>query len=353
MKKISWLLSLVISVSLQAGVVLSPKVDEKFGGYYLQVQESQKSLSEDWGRDVSVSEVLYFQSQLRTCLQLNSNSFFRQKQTLFMSKCLKLAEEETLSFTPSQSSKGLTVVFDMDETLLTQWSKVSLTNPEKTSFKVKYRDLVLNETKEEMTLAPWGVTIRPKAMELLKGLAKNSKIERIVFFTAREDRSAQELADYFLIHVPELRLKFKSLYARNSLRLDSTTNTPSKDLRLIAPDLKHVLLIDDNPSRVIQKSYNFSIPKFNADLYLTSNDVVVKETNNLVMPFIGEMINQILDGQSFEPYSTAYAEQNQVDWGREILKRKGYQQDVITNLLQNELFHQVWIGAETVKPSLL
>ncbi len=42
---------------------------------------------------------------------------------------------------------------------------------------------------------------------------------------------------------------------------------PSKDLRIFDPELKHVVLVDDNPARVFQPLHLKAQPKFDADAY--------------------------------------------------------------------------------------
>jgi hypothetical protein len=55
------------------------------------------------------------------------------------------------------------------------------------------------------------------------------------------------------------------IFTRNHLVLGPKTLVPSKDLRIFDPELKHVLLVDDNPGRVIQPQLLRAQPKFDAD----------------------------------------------------------------------------------------
>jgi hypothetical protein len=345
-------LGFIFSLSATAQTVLSEKTDDKFGGYYVNIESSRSSLSRIWKRPVGIADVLNLQKLLRDCLVFKSKSFLRQKQEAYLSQCLALAEEKIRPSHSANEQKGFTIVFDMDETLLTQWSKISLENPRLTTFIVTNRDHILAESKSEMTLAPFGVTVRPGVLKLLASLAENPRVGRIYFFTAREDKSAVELKNYFLQKVSTLKSKFGGVYARNFLRLDGETNTPSKDLRIFSPSLRNILLIDDNPTRVMQKELSFTIPKFNADLYLNSlakHDLTVIEANEMVAPFVDSLIKAILQGINFKPYSTLISEQNKIDWGKEILKRNKVSPGIIEELLKEKIFQQDFFGAETIR----
>jgi hypothetical protein len=342
----------LMSVSALAQPILSSKTDEKFGGYYVDVTKSVSQLSKQWGRIATISDALHIQNALRDCLESKSGSFLRIRQAPFLKECLSKSEEKIHKHTPKFADFGLTVVFDMDETLLTQWHKIALENPQRTTIIIQHRDHVLSESKREVTLSPRGITIRPGMTKVLATLVANPKVGQIVFFTAREDRSGEELRDYFLSKVPSLKAKFGGLLTRNFLRLDDQTNTPSKDLRIISPGLKNIILIDDNTSRVMQKDLNFTIPKFNADLYLEAiakGDRTVIEANNMIAPFVSKMINHVTNGGSFSPYSTATAERNMIDWGKKILEENRFSPGVIEELIKSQIFHQNFFGAETIK----
>lgn len=351
---------LLLTRLASAQVVISEKTNNNFGGYYVTVEKTRANLSVEWRNKISIADVMNLQKVMRNCLQQKSQSFFRIKQQPFLESCTTLAKNETRQTLPLRKNStpaGLVVVFDMDETLLTQWNKVSIDNPERTTFIVRDRDLTLNESEGLMLLAPKGVTIRPGSKMLLHKLTSHPAISQIYFFTAREDRSAEELTKYFLTVVPNLKTKFKGLLARNSLRLDEELTTPSKDLRIISADLKRIVLIDDNPGRVMQKELNFWIPKFNADLFLdavVSRDQEVLQANAVVMPAVYSIVTHVATSSNptsaFYPYSNKFADENKVDWGAKILKASGFADEAIARLHEMKIFHQEWFPAETVKP---
>jgi NLI interacting factor-like phosphatase len=346
-----------LSFSAFADIVISEKQNDNFGGYYVEVEATQKGLAQSLRRDVTIADALNVQKNLRDCLQERSKSFFRLRQEPYLAACSKKAEASaSTAFSANSSEGGVNIVFDMDETLLTQWHLVGRDHPEKTTFIAKNLDVTLSEKDMVLTKAPTGVSVRPGAVWLLSLLNEQPRIGRIFFFSAREDKSAEELAGYFLDQVPTLKKKYGGLFARNHLRFDATTTTPSKDLRLISPSLKNVLLVDDNPARVIQKELNFSIPKFNADLYhaaLDSNDLAVIKANKGVMPYVYQLLILVSSSRdtpgAFSIYSTKYAEEKKIDWGAKILTWIGFHASESKVLLDEKVFIQDYVKGEVVK----
>jgi hypothetical protein len=308
------------------------------------MESTQKNLN------ITLDGAVGIQKVLRDCLETKSQSYFRARQAAYLTQCLAIAQKIPLQKI-SQAS-GLTVVFDMDETLITQWHKISVDHPEQTTFQVKNLDVIVTESKGELMLAPKGVTVRPGVYELLAQLTENNRIGRIYFFSAREDKSASEIKDYILAKVPLLKKKFGGLFARSSLRLDIAV-VPSKDLRIFSRELKRIVLVDDNPGRVLQKGLNFTIPKFNADAYLNAIatlDKDVIEANKAVTPFVGKMLNAIALGADFKPYSTEVAQAQSIDWGKKIMELAGIPSGTIDRLLALKVFEQAFFGGPTVRP---
>lgn len=348
-----YLLVLLFSLTSFAGIVLSEKQNDNFGGYYIDVEATQKSTPKK-----TIADILNAQKSLRDCLQSYSKSFFRIKQEPFLETCITTAEKSfKIPFVSNSSPVGINIVFDMDETLLTQWHLVGRDHPEKTTFIAKNLDITLSEKDMTLVKAPRGVSIRPGAVWLLSLLNQHQKIGRIFFFSAREDKSAEELAKYFLDEIPTLKRKYGGLFARNYLRLDETTTTPSKDLRIIDPDLSNTLLIDDNPGRVIQKELNFSIPKFNADLYhaaLDSNDQAIIKANKGVLPYIYDLIVLMTTSTknvpgAFKTFSTKYADENKIDWSDRILTWMGFAPLEVEILLDKKIYVQEYVKGEITR----
>ncbi len=344
MRKFISFILITMPLLASAQVVVSSKTDDKFGGHWLDMEATQQNLK------ISLDSAAGIQKVLRDCLETKSQSYFRARQAAYLAPCLSLAQKAPLQII--SQTPGLTVVFDMDETLITQWHKISAEHPEKTTFQVRNLDVIVTESKGELMFAPKGVTVRPGIYELLNQLTANSRIGRIYFFSAREDKSAAEIRDYILAKVPMLKRKFGGLLARSSLRLDIAA-VPSKDLRIFSRDLKRIVLVDDNPGRVLQKALNFTIPKFNADAYLeaiATSDKDVIEANKAVTPFVGKMLNAIAMGADFKPYSTEVAQAQSIDWGKRIMELAGIPSGTIERLLALKIFDQTFFGGATVKP---
>lgn len=357
MKKLLSLVLLLSSLSASAKVILSEQQSDNFGGYWVDVEKTQKDTSLERNRTVTIADALNAQRVLRECLQKESGSFSRNKQTPFVEKCLMKANAATTKeFAANSSSQGLNVIFDMDETVLTQWSIVGRDHPEKTTFIAKNLDITMSEKDGILYFAPKGVSIRPNAVWLIYNLMTQPNVSRIFFFSAREDESAKELANYFLTQIPYLKGKYGGLFARNSLRFDATVSTPSKDLRMIVPSLQNVVLVDDNPGRVIQKELNFSMPKFNADLFTeaTENrDVDVLKANNLVMRYVFEMLVKVSRSQdkrsAFYPYSTKNADEQKLNWHIKVLTWMGFSEEEAKALNAKKVYDQEYTRGESIK----
>lgn len=337
-------------------IVISEKTDNSFGGYYIDVDKTIAQVQVRSGIMVPISSVMIAQKKLRDCLQLKSQSFFRVRQAPYLEACGREAQAPlNLSKGVPQRRiptpiQGLIVVFDLDETLLTEWHRISRDFPNRTTFVLKNTDLTLSEKDQKIIWGPVGVTVRPGALQMLQNLAMMPSVNTIYFFTAKEDDAATEVTRYFLNNVPALKNKFKGVLTRNYLRFDGDLTKPSKDLRIISPDLKNIVIIDDNPTRIMQKELNFTMPKFNADLYLDAvagNRKDVVDANNAIIPFIQNLLTKLSQSRQvatdFYPYSTARAEKDNINWGREILRVAGFSNMTIDTLLQMKIFDQEFV----------
>src|SRR5207244_3025432 len=68
---------------------------------------------------------------------------------------------------------------------------------------------------------------------------------------------------------------------------------PSKDLRIFDPDLKHVVLIDDNPGRVFQPKNLRSEPVFNGDIYLNPPQSADQKSD--LVRYYDHLLNNVAD----------------------------------------------------------
>jgi hypothetical protein len=102
---------------------------------------------------------------------------------------------------------------------------------------------------------------------------------------------------------------------------------------------------------------NFTIPKFNADVYLTAKDAKeseVIEANNAVMPFVYKLIVEMTKAsdlkKAFYPYSSERAIAEKIDWGKEIMKEETDLSDEdVEKFLLRKIFDQPFFAAEVIQ----
>jgi len=79
---------------------------------------------------------------------------------------------------------------------------------------------------------------------------------------------------------------------------------PSKDLRILDETLKRVILVDDNPLRVVQRRNLRVFKKFDADTYCRTDDVAVKKAYDEALRVVVDEVEE----------AAAYAEAEGVDF---------------------------------------
>lgn len=159
-------------------------------------------------------------------------------------------------------------VFDMDETLLVHWYQ----SGEKGKAYYDVNGLVLDSILRPPLLSPDYVSMTPGWQKALNDISKIPGCQGILVFTAKEDKASHDLIGKLQINGKPLKSFLKGVFSRNHLVRDNKSVKLSKDLRMIDESLKHVVLIDDNPTRVFpeQQKNLRELPKYNADLYLNS-----------------------------------------------------------------------------------
>lgn len=205
------------------------------------------------------------------------------------------------------------VAFDMDETLLTQWYSMGGKGPQYRDLEVQNRDFILRPDLK----GPTYLSMTPGWQKALKELVQIPGCQGIVIFTAKEDKAAQEIIDKLTLDGKPLRPFLKGVFTRNYLVRDSKSVKLSKDLRIIDESLEHVVLIDDNPSRIFpgQVGNLREIPKYNPDAYYTARDRKDRSVTSLIENYLPVVVNEIRDAarysrehnvsfrQAFYPYS--------------------------------------------------
>lgn len=151
-------------------------------------------------------------------------------------------------------------VFDMDETLLVQWHATSGQG---------FSDLfhVLSDFVGDKR-SPDSVKFTPGAEDIIKRLKANPSCRALVAFSAKADAPMIDILNKWKFGDGEpARKYFSGVFTRNHLIIGPKILIPSKDLRIFDPELKHVVMIDDNPGRIFQPMLLRAEPKFDADTY--------------------------------------------------------------------------------------
>lgn len=260
--------------------VIEKTTDNGFGGFYLNIEKAMEKYK------ISRSEAHEIQNQMRDELFSISGSLSVYNQHAYLDEALKTAiynvtvlKQFESGFKPTYLRPGsFYLVLDLDETLLTQWYANGLkpTDKRKAHLGTSTRDKVIRsvdrKTGQNLEVAtiingPNTVTFRPKLNEFFRQIKKIKGYAGFIIFTAKDDDATWDIINRWKQMSPRLFKDLKGVFTRNYLRYGFDFSKPSKDLRIIDESLKHVILIDDNESRVVQKNLNYRIPKFNADYF--------------------------------------------------------------------------------------
>lgn len=206
------------------------------------------------------------------------------------------------------------VAFDLDETLLVQWYEYSKKGQGYYDIKTDTEDNIVRPT----LLSPKYVSLTPGFEKTLKEISKIPGNKGIIFFSAKLDSATIDIFEKMKIDGKPIKDFVKGLYTRNYLVRDSEPTKLSKDLRIIDESLKHVILIDDNPTRILEKQKKNlrEIPKYNPDEYLKAKketkDKKISDYFEKLLPTITEEIkeaaqyastNKVSFAEAYYPYS--------------------------------------------------
>lgn len=206
------------------------------------------------------------------------------------------------------------VAFDLDETLLVQWYEYSKKGQGYYDIKTDTDDNIVRPT----LLSPKYVSLTPGFEKNLKEISKIPGNKGIIFFSAKLDSATIDIFEKMKIDGKPIKDFVKGLYTRNYLVRESEPTKLSKDLRIIDESLKHVILIDDNPTRILEKQKKNlrEIPKYNPDEYLKAKketkDKKISDYFEKLLPTITEEIkeaaqyaqkNKVSFAEAYYPYS--------------------------------------------------
>lgn len=198
------------------------------------------------------------------------------------------------------------IVFDLDETLYQAFYKTASKGP-------NWRDFSFNNRGEEAY-----IKLRP---------GWHSAIERIhqlgglvMLFTARSDDVAESAASRWFAGDKNIRDLVDGFLSKGHMVLQEKADgdpivTPSKDLRIFDESLQRVILIDDNPRRVVQHHRQRVLKKFQADPYLAdklspNNNTELTRSFERALPTIVQEIEESLAYMTSHPnthFAQAYA----------------------------------------------
>jgi hypothetical protein len=244
-------------------------------------------------------------------------------------------------FKPAPLKKGdFYVAFDFDETLMVHWYELGQKGPKYYDFKGLTLDYIL---RPEL-LSPDYVSLTPGWERAFTDLVAIPGCKGILIFTAKEDASAHAIIDRMRVDNTPLRQFVKGVFTRNHLVRDSKSVKPSKDLRIIDESLEHVILIDDNATRVFPEQFRNlrEFPKYNADAYLKAKhdqpDPKVRSYFERLLPIVVDEIREaaaysrqknISFVEAYFPYSMEAA--NELI----MLQRQGYSLQEATQMLRD------------------
>lgn len=203
-------------------------------------------------------------------------------------------------------------VFDMDETLLTQWYEIGTKGANYRDLdKLTVHDVILRPTHLE---GPEYLSLTPGWEKAFVDLAAMPGCKGVIVFSAKEDRAANAIIDRLRIQGKPLRGFLKGVFTRNHLiRDDNRAEKLSKDLRIIDESLEHVVLVDDNPARVFASQVDNlrEFPKYSPDAYYGARDKKDTASMHLIEGMMPTVVSEFREAQAYSaqhklPFIKAY-----------------------------------------------
>ena len=227
-----------------------------------------------------------------------------------LKKAIKIVKEDKVFESGFKAEKlkenEFYVVFDLDETLLVQWYEAGLKGDKFYDAKADSVDNILKPT----LLSPNYVSLTPGFEKALKDISKIPGNKGIIFFSAKLDKATYDIIEELKIDGKPIKSFIKGLYTRNYLVRENEPSKLSKDLRIIDDSLKHLIIIDDNPTRILEKQKKNlrEIPKYNPDEYLNAK---LETKNTKIQNYFEGLLPVVVDEIK---EAADYAEKNKISF---------------------------------------
>lgn len=280
--------------------------DSLYSGVYLDIAYVTKTES------LSFFQATEVQNQMRDLIE-SAGLPEAEAYTRALAQVRGGTNESGWSPVDFQSPADFVAVIDLDETLLVQWHATGAEG-----------NFDLSDVPADRSSGPNGEEIRsgtyvkftPNTEAFLRGLRANPNCKGIVLFSAKVDDAVHGIVDKwrFADGTP-VRSFVNGVFTRNHLVVGTGNLIPSKDMRIFDPELKHVVIIDDNPARIVQSLQTLAQPKFDADRYWKAKndgDVLVSKYYEDILPLSLANLNEttfaanrlgLSFGESFKAHS--------------------------------------------------
>lgn len=296
-------LSIFLNINASELDIISRYSDSSFGGFYLNIEKTMKKYN------ISRLVAHEIQNRMRDYLEEKARSYSRVEQKRYLNDAINFSlstvikqQQNEGGYKPITFKKNeFVVALDLDETLLSHWYKAGAYKIG--TFSTNMPDTVPsfvdrksgNSKNPELLVSSSYIQTRPNVFHFLNSVSKISGFKGFIIFTAKEDKAAWSIYNKWKKISPQIFKNIIGFYTRNYLKFQKGFNKPSKDLRIFDPNLEHVILIDDNESRIIQKHLNYKIPKFNADQfikYASNKNSLIRILNYKILEHIYDQIFQ-------------------------------------------------------------
>ena len=268
------------------------------------------------------------------------------------------------------------LVTDMDETILKQWYGSG------SSGFYDLKDVTPDQAvagSGELVTSSTYIKLTPGFERFIRRMKANPRCKGIAVFSGKRNIPTFEIMN---------RLRFSNgkavmnhidgVFGRSHMVIGRRVALPSKDMRIFDPELKHVVLVDDNPLKIFQPQILRAQPKFDADRYRTALNSKDKQAVSYYETLLDNAADEIEESsraadklgipfsQAFLPYSysgervfrTLAKTLHSSKKALEITRLKPYLQDATfrpeRDIHRDENFPSHWwlkITKESVAPS--